>query len=291
VKIINPWQYGGGVDALARLLANKLHERWRQPVIVDSKPGAGGNIGSEFVAKSAPDGHTLLINNSTLTTNPPFFKKMPFDAAHDLAPVGLIAMQQFYLVVTNSLPVRNMGELIAYAKANPGKLFYATPGIGTPQHLAGELLRSTAGVDITHSPYKGQAPAMADVIAGQAHMTWVTLNAALPLIQAGKVRGIAISSLERSRAYPDVPVVSEVVPGYEIYTWVGLFAPAGTPQNVITQLNGEVQRFARMPDVMENLVTLGYDIKVSTPAELRTLMRDESAKWARLAKTVGIKPQ
>jgi tripartite-type tricarboxylate transporter receptor subunit TctC len=290
IKLINPWQIGGGVDALARLLGSKMQEKWGQPVIVDSKAGAGGNIGTDFVAKSAPDGYTLLINNGTLTTNPSFFSKMPFDVERDLAPISMIAMQEFYLVVANNMPVKNMRELVAYAKANPGKVFYSTPGPGTPQHLAGELLKSMAGIDIVHIPYKGQAPAITDVMAGQVQMTWVTLNVALPLIHAGKVRGIAIGAKERLPAYKDLPVIAETVPGYEIYTWVGLFAPAGTPQPIIQQLTGEVHRFTQLPDVKEKLVPLGYEIKTSTPAELKSIMSGELVKWAKVVKNAGIKP-
>ncbi len=291
IKLINPWQVGGGVDALARLVGVKMQERWGQPVIVDSKAGTGGNIGTDFVAKSPPDGYTLLINNGTLTTNPSFFAKMPFDVEKDLAPISMIAMQQFYLVVDNSLPVRNMRELIAYAKANPGKVFYATPGGGTPQHLAGELLKSMAGVDIVHVPYKGQSPALTAVMAGQVQMTWLTLNAALPLIEAGKVRGIAIAAKERLASLKDVPVIAETLPGFEIYTWVGLFAPAQTPPQIIRQLTGEVHRFAQLPDVREKLIPLGYDIRTTTPAELHSIMSTELVKWARIVKEAGIKPE
>jgi tripartite-type tricarboxylate transporter receptor subunit TctC len=290
IKLINPWQIGGGVDALARLLGSKMQEKWGQPVIVDSKAGAGGNIGTDFVTKSPADGYTLLINNGTLTTNPSFFSKMPFDVEKDLAPISMIAMQEFYLVVANNMPVKNMRELVAYAKANPGKVFYSTPGPGTPQHLAGELLKSMAGIDIVHTPYKGQAPAITDVMAGQVQMTWVTLNVALPLIQAGKVRGIAIGAKERLPSYKDHPVIAETVPGYEIYTWVGLFAPAGTPQPIIQQLTGEVHRFTQLPDVKEKLVPLGYEIRTGTPAELKSIMSMELVKWAKVVKDAGIKP-
>jgi tripartite-type tricarboxylate transporter receptor subunit TctC len=183
-----------------------------------------------------------------------------------------------------------MRELIAYAKTNPGKVFYATPGRGTPQHLAGELLKSMAGIDIVHAPYKGQAPAINDVMGGQVQMAWVTLNVALPLMQAGKVRGIAISAKERLPTYKEHPIVAETVPGYEMYTWVALFAPAGTPQPLVQQLTAEVHRFTQLPDVKEKLVSFGYEIKTSTSAEFKSIMSDELVKWAKLVKTAGIKP-
>jgi tripartite-type tricarboxylate transporter receptor subunit TctC len=289
VRLINPYQAGGGVDLLARLIAGKLQERWGQPVVVESKPGAGGNVGADFVAKSPADGYTLLLSPSTLTTNPYFFAKMPFDVQKDLAPISLIASQEFYIVANNAFAPKTMAELIAYAKANPGKISYATPGIGTPQHLGAELLKSLTGTDIVHVPYKGQLPAITDVMSGQVHITWVTLNQALPLIQAGKIRGIAIAAKRRVGNLKDVPIVAETIPGYEVNTWFGLFAPAGTPNAIIQQLAEETQRIAQLPEVQEKLLPLGYEVMTSTPQELRAIIAADLAKWGKVVRTAGIK--
>ncbi len=293
IQLINPWSAGGGVDTVARLLGTKFQERLGQPVIVEIKPGAGGTLGADFVAKSRPDGYTLLITTGGLTTNPFFFANMPFDVEKDLAPISMIAMQHFYLVAANNLPVKNMKELIAYAKANPGKVSYASPGLGTPQHLAGEMLKSMAGIDITHVPYKGQTPAINDVMAGHVPMTWVTLNAALPLIQTGKVRGIAIaSSKERLALYKDVPVIAETVPGYEMApSWYALFAPAATPARVIQRLAAEVQRFTQLPDVHERLVSMGFEVQSSSPQAMRDVIKTELVAYGKIVKAAGIKPE
>jgi tripartite-type tricarboxylate transporter receptor subunit TctC len=291
IRIINPYAAGGGIDMLARLIAQKMQERWGQPVLVDSKPGAGGNIGAEYVAKSAADGYTLLITAGTVTTNPYFFAKMSFDIQKDLAPISLVASQEFYLVVANNFPVRTMPELIAYAKAHPGKISYSTPGIGTPQHLGAELLKSMAGIDIVHVPYKGQMPAINDVMAGQVQLTWVTLNVALPLIRSGKVRGIAVAASSRPASLKQVPVVAETVPGYQVNTWFAMFAPAGTPPVVVRELTAEIQRIAQLADFREKLEPLGYEVASSTPAELTKLIAADLAKWGKVVKDAGIKPE
>jgi tripartite-type tricarboxylate transporter receptor subunit TctC len=291
VKLINPYAAGGGVDLLARLVALKLQERWGQPFIVESKPGAGGNIGMDSVAKSAPDGYTLLVTTSTLTTNPYFFAKMPFDAERDLAPVSMLALQEFYLVANNELPVKTVAELIAYARAHPGKVAYSTPGIGTPQQLGGELLKTLAGIDLVHVPYKGQAPAINAVLSGEVALTWVTTNAAIPHIRTGKLRGLALAAPERPAAFKDVPVIAETVPGYELNTWYALFAPAGTPAEIIRQLAQEIRRIAQLPDIREKLVPLGFDVQSSSPQELRAAVATGLAKWGKIARDAGIEPQ
>ena len=291
VKLINPYAAGGGVDLLARLVALKLQEKWGQPFLVESKPGAGGNIGVDFVAKSAPDGYTLLIMTSTLTTNPYFIAKMPFDAERDLAPISMLALQEFYLVANPELPVKTVADLIAYAKANPGKVTYSTPGIGTPQQLGGELLKTSAGIDIVHIPYKGQAPAINAVLSGEVAMTWVTTNAAIPHIRTGKLRGLALAVLNRPAAFKDVPVIAETVPGYELYAWYAVFAPAGTPAEIIQQLAQEIRRIAQLPDVREKLVPLGFDVRSSSPQELRATIAADLEKWGKVAKAAGIKPE
>jgi tripartite-type tricarboxylate transporter receptor subunit TctC len=291
VKLVNPYQAGGGIDMLARLFAASLQERWGQPVIVESKPGAGGNVGADYVAKSAPDGYTLLLTASTITTNPYFFDKIPFDAQKDLAPISLLAAQEFCIVASPGFAPRNMGELIAYAKKNPGKLAYATPGIGTPQHLGGELLKSLAGIELVHVPYKGQAPALNDVMAGQVQLTWVTLNGAIPLLRSDRVKGIAVAAPRRVASLPELPAVAETVPGYEVNTWFALFAPAGTPAPIIEQVMTQAHRIAALAEVREKLLPLGYDIVTSSPQELRALIAADLAKWGKLARDAGIRPQ
>ncbi len=290
VRVINPYQAGGGVDMLSRLFASKMQERWNQPVLVESKPGAGGNLGADFVAKSAADGYTLLMTASTVTTAGYLHSKLPFDVQRDFAPISLVASQEFYIVAGNGFPANTMAELIAYAKANPGKLSYGTPGIGTPQHLGGELLKSMAGISMTHVPYKGQAPVLNDVMAGQLPIGFATMNGALPLIRSGKLKGLALAAKSRLAAHADTPIVAETVPGFEVNTWFALFAPAGTPRNIVEQLVAETHRIARLPEVRERLVPLGYEVVTTSPEELRALIAAETAKWGMVVRAAGIKP-
>jgi tripartite-type tricarboxylate transporter receptor subunit TctC len=291
VRVINPYQAGGGVDMLARLFAAKMQERWSQPVLVESKPGAGGNVGADYVAKSAADGYTLLLTASTVTTASYFFSKLPFDVQRDFAPISLVATQEFFIVAGNNFPATDMAELLAYAKANPGKLSYGTPGIGTPQHLGGELLKSMTRIDMVHVPYKGQAPVLNDVMAGQLHIGWATMNGALPLIRAGKLKGLALAARSRLASLADTPIVGETVPGFEVNTWFALFAPAGTPAPIIDQLVAETHRIAGLQDVREKLVPLGYEVVTNTPQELRAAIAAETAKWGKVVREAGIKPE
>ena len=290
IRVVNPYQAGGGVDMLARLLGAKMQERWGQPVIVEAKPGAGGNLGADFVAKAPADGHTLLLTASTLTTAPYFFSKLPFDVQRDFAPISMIAVQEFFIVGAPGFPPNSMAELVAYARANPARVSYATPGIGTPQHLGGELLKSMTGVDMVHVPYKGQAPAAADLMAGQVHISWLTINGALPHIRANKMKPLAIAAKQRVASLPETPIVAETVPGYEVNTWFALFAPAGTPASVIEQLVEETHRIARLPDVRDRLIPLGYEVRTTTPEELRAAIATETAKWGKVVRDAGIKP-
>ena len=291
VRLINAYAAGGGIDTLARLYASKMQEKWGQPIVVESKPGAGGNIAADFVAKSAPDGYTLLITASTVTTNPYFIAKMPFDVQKDLAPISMIARQEFFLVVTNSLPVTSVGELIAHAKANPGKLSYSTAGIGTPQHLGAELLKSVSRIDMVHVPYKGQPAAVNAVISGEVQVALVSFNTALPLVQAGRARGLAVAAKERLRSLRDVPVVAETIPGFEVNAWFGIFAPAGTPAEIVEQLSVEIRRISTLPDVQARLTPLGYDVMFISPQEFRAVIAAELLKWGTVAKEAGIKPE
>ena len=291
IRLIVPFQAGGGNDLLARIISQKFLEKWGQPVIVDNRPGAGGNIGADFVAKAAPDGYTILLGTNTLTMNPFIFAKMPFDTQKDLAPVAMLATTPFYVVVNNNLPVKNIPELIAYAKANPGKLSYATPGVGTPHHLGTELFKSMTGTYMVHIPYRGSIPAITDVIGGQVQVMWATVNVALPMVTSGKVRGLALAESRPTQSLKDVPVVAETVPGYEVSAWYGVFAPRGTPVAIVQQMSAELQNIFQQPDVQARLLPLGYEISTANAEQLRATVAGDMDKWGKLAKTIGIKPE
>lgn len=291
IRLVVPFQAGGGNDLLARIISQKFLEKWGQPVIVDNRPGAGGNVGADFVAKAAPDGHTILLATNTLTMNPYIFAKMPFDTRKDFAPIAMLATTPFYVVVNNNLPVKTIPQLIAYAKANPGKLSYATPGIGTPHHLGTELFKAMTGTYMVHIPYRGSVPALTDVIGGQVQVMWATVNVALPLVASGKVRGLALAESKRSVALKDVPVVAEAVPGYEVSAWYAIFAPAATPPAIVQQLSAELQKIFQQGDVQERLVPLGYEIFTTSPEQLQAIVASDLDKWGKLVKTVGIRPE
>ncbi len=291
IRLVVPFQAGGGNDLLARIISQKFLEKWGQPVIVDNRPGAGGNLGADFVAKAAPDGYTILLGTNTLTMNPFIFAKMPFDTQKDLAPVAMLATTPFYVVVNNNLPVKNIPELIAYAKANPGKLSYATPGIGTPHHLGTELFKSMTGTYMVHIPYKGSIPALTDVIGGQVQVMWATVNVALPMVNSGKVRGLALAEPKRTQSLKDVPVIAETVPGYEVSAWYGIFAPPGTSPAIVQQMSAELQHIFQQPDVQARLLPLGYEISTANADQLRATVASDLDKWGKLVKTVGIKPE
>ena len=291
IRIINPYQAGGGSDLLARLYAAKFQERFGQPVLVESKVGAGGNVGTEFVVRSPADGYTLLVTPSTLTINPFLFAKMPFDVQKDLAPVSVMATQELILAATNSFAPRTVAELIAYAKANPGKITYATPGIGTPNHLGAELLKSMSGIDMVHVPYKGQLPAITDVVSGQVQLAFITLQQGMPLIRADKLRGIALAAKRRIPSLKDMPVIGETLPGFELNTWYGMYAPAGTPENIVNLLAGEVHRIAALSETQERLQPIGFEVMSSTPAEMRALIASDLSKFGKVVKSAGIRPE
>jgi len=291
IRLIVPFQAGGGNDLLARIISQKFLEKWGQPVIVDNKPGAGGNLGADFVAKAPPDGHTLLLGTNSLAINPSVFAKMPFDTQRDFAPVAMIATTPFYVVVNNKLPVENIAGLIAYAKANPGKLSYATPGIGTPHHLGAELFKSVTGTYLVHIPYRGSIPALTDVIGGQVDVMWATVNVALPMVSSGKVRGLALAEPKRTAALKDVPVVAETLPGYEVNAWYGIFAPAGTPAPVVQQLSQELQQIFRQPEIQARLLPLGYEIATENAERTREILARDLEKWRKVVKAAGIRPE
>jgi tripartite-type tricarboxylate transporter receptor subunit TctC len=290
IRIVVPFPPGGATDAAARLVAVKMSEHWGQPVLVDNRAGAGGNVGSDLVAKSPADGYTLVMGvTGSHAINASLYSKMPYDPVTDFVAISQVAVVPNVLVVHPSVPVKNLAELVALAKKEPGKLNYASLGNGTAAHLGMEMLKSDAGVDITHVPYKGSAPAVSDLLAGQVQMMVDGLPSALPHIKAGKLRAIALTSLRRAPSLPDLPTIAETYPGFYADAWSGLFAPRGTPQPVVDKLSAEVQRILKLPDVREKLVALGAEPVGSTQAEFTAHVKREIDKWAKVVKTSGAK--
>jgi tripartite-type tricarboxylate transporter receptor subunit TctC len=290
IRMVVPFPPGGATDAAARLVAVKMSEHWGQPVVVDNRAGAGGNVGSDLVAKSAPDGYTLVMGvTGSHAINTSLYSKMPYDPVTDFVAISQVAVVPNVLVVHPSVPAHNLAELVALAKTEPGKLNYASLGNGTAAHLGMEMLKAEAGVDITHVPYKGSAPAVADLLAGQVQMMVDGLPSALPHVKAGKLRAIALTSLHRAPALPDLPTIAETYPGFYADAWSGLFAPKGTPQPVVDKLSTEVQRILRLPDVREKLAALGAEPVGSTQAEFTAHVKREIDKWAKVVKTSGAK--
>lgn len=287
VKIVVTFPTGGAPDILARLFSEKA--QLGQPVIVDNKPGAGGNIGADIVAKSAPDGYTIVMGTvGTHSINGSVFAKMPYDMVKDFAPVSLIASTPNLLVVNNDLPVKTVQDLIAHAKAHPDKLSFGSPGIGTSVHVSGELFKSMAGVKMTHIPYKGRQFAIPDLIGGQIQLMFDNMPSALPMAREGKIRAVAQTGAKRSPAAPDVPTVAESgLPGFEATSWFALFAPAGTPKEIVDRIAAEAQRIYKLPEVAERLAKLGLDPILSTPEDLAKYQAAEIAKWAKVVQESG----
>ncbi len=286
VRLVVTFPPGGAPDILARLFADKA--QLGQPVVIDNKPGAGGNIGAEQVARAPADGHTLVMGTvGTHSINGALYRKMPYDMVRDFAPVGHVASAPNLLVVTNDLPVKTVPELIAYMQANPDKLSFGSPGIGTSIHVAGELFKSLTGTRMTHVPYQGRQFAIPDLVGGQIQLMFDNMPSALPMAKEGKIRALAVTTRTRSAAAPDLPTVAETVPGFEATTWFAVFAPAGTPRETVARINAEMQRVFRLPDVVDKLKNLGLDAWISTPEELGRLQAAEIIKWARVVKESG----
>jgi tripartite-type tricarboxylate transporter receptor subunit TctC len=291
IRLVVPFPPGGTTDILARAVAQKLTEAMGQSVVVDNRPGAGGNIGADVVAKSAPDGYTLLMGTvGTHAINPSLYARMPYDHVKDFVPVVLVAGVPNVLVVNPSLPVNSVADLIKLAKAKPGSINFASSGNGTSIHLSGELFKTMAGVDMTHVPYKGSAPALTDLISGQVQVMFDNLPSSLPQIKAGKLRAIAVTSLKRAPALPDVPTISESgLPGFEASSWFGVLAPAGTPPAVVTRLNTEVNKWLQTPEAKEQLLAQGAQAAGGTPEQFAAFIRSETEKWAKVVKASGAK--
>ncbi len=293
IRMIVPFPPGGPNDILGRVVAQKLTEQLGQQVVVDNRGGAGGIIGAELAARAVPDGYTLLLGGTaSLSINPGLHRKLPYDPLMDFAPVSLVGTAPSILVTHPSLPVKAVRDVIALARARPGQLNFASAGIGTPPHLAGELFKSMAGVDTVHVPYKGGGPALVDLIAGQVNMYFSGISAALPLVRDGKLRGIAVTSAKRTALMPDTPTIAESgLPGYEVGNWYAIVAPAATPKAIVMRLNHEIVTALAVQDVKKRFVELAADPLGSTPDELLQYNRSEISKWAQVIKSAGIKPE
>jgi tripartite-type tricarboxylate transporter receptor subunit TctC len=292
IKIISPFATGGIADTFSRVIAQGLSESWGQPVIVENKTGGGGNIGSDFVAKAAPDGYTLVMGNiGSHAVNPYLMKNMPYDPLRDFQPVAYVLDAEGLLVVSPDVPSKSVPELIAYIKANPGKISYGSGGVGTTSHLAGELFKSLAKVDMTHIPYKGNAPAITDLIGGQTQVMFATMPTVLPYVKSGKLKALAVIGGTRSPSLPDVPTVSETLPGFDVSNWIGIFAPNGTPPSIVSKLNTEIVKVMQQPNVQKRLDTEGAKFKVMTPEAFGAFQKNEAQKWAKTIRDSGLKPE
>ena len=290
IRFIVPFPPGGGNDILARMLAPKMSESLGQPVVIDNRAGAGGNIGTDLAAKSPPDGYTIVIASNQVTMNPALYARLPFDIEKEFAPIALAASVPMVLAVNPSVPANNVKELIALAKADPGKLNYSTPGNGTPQHIAFEVFNHSAGIRIAHVPYKGTGPAIADVIGGQVQATFGTLASLEQHVKAGKLRALAVVTPRRSNAMPSVPTMAESgLTGYDVSLWYSILAPAGTPAPIVARLSVEVAKALAAPDVRDRLVAQGFEVSYLNPEQMNDLMKRDIARWSRSLKDVGIK--
>jgi len=290
IRFYTPYPPGGTTDIMARLIGAKLYESWGQPVIVDAKPGAGGNIGTDFVAKSPADGYTILMGASgPLAINVSLFSKLPYDPVKDLAPVILTASVPLILVTHPSLPAKNVKEFIALMKARPGEFNYASAGPGSPQHLTAEMFKFMAKVDMAHIPYKGSGPAIVDLVGGQIPFAFESMIPVLPHVKAGKLRALAVTSAKRSPVLPEIPTVAESgVPGFDSIAWYGVVAPAGTPRDIIAKLNTEMARILNLPDIKQRLIEMGSPPVAGTPDQLGGLIKSEIVKWGKVVKQAHV---
>lgn len=291
VKMVVPFSAGGSTDTVARIIAEKLTPRLGQPVLVENKAGAGGSVGSDMVAKSAPDGYTMLVGtSSTMAILPYLYRKPPYDPNKDFAPLVLLGTADIMVVVNSEVPVRSIPELLTYAKANPGKLTFASGGNGSISHLLGEYFKSMAGVDLLHVPYKGDAQMVTDLIGGQVNMAFGTAVAFLPHVKSGKVRALAVTNPKRSTTQSELPTVTESgVPGYEAVQWFGIAVPAGTPKEIIARVNTEILAILAMPDVRTRFAGLGFDVVGGPPDAFADFLRAENVKWKKIAEIAGTK--
>ena len=289
IRIVVPFPPGGIGDVMSRVFGQKFTDSWNQPVVVENRTGAGGNIGAEIVAKSPPDGYTLVMGNvGTHAVNVSLFSKLPFDPIRDFAPVALVVEADGLLVLHPSIPAKTVKDLIALARARPGQLAYASAGNGTAGHLAGELFKILAKIDLVHIPYKGNVPAITDLVGGQTAMLFATMPTAMPLARAGKLHALAVTGAQRNPAAPGLPAMAETLPGFEVTNWIALFAPAGTPADIVAKLNTEVMRIMRLPEVQARLVTEGAKSRPNTPAEFAVFVKAEMTKWGKVIRDAGV---
>jgi len=292
VRIIVPLPPGGSPDTIARTLAQGLQGVWSQPVVVENRTGGSQNIGADAVAKSAPDGHTWLLSPDNVFTVNAHIAKQPFDPFADLAPVTLLARIQFLLVVHPDVPAKSVQELLAHAKAKPGELNFGSSGIGSPQFLGGTLLQQMSGTKMNHVPYKGAAPAVADLLAGRIQIWVGAANSLLPHIKADKLRVLGTAAGQRFSVLPDTPTIAEAgLPGYALYPWLGMFVPAKTPPEIVARINAEIARILNSPEVKAKLVPQGMDIATGSPDELARIIREDDARWGKVIRDAGIKPE
>ncbi len=290
LRMVVPFPPGGPTDITGRTLAQKLSERWNQPVVVENRPGAGSIIGTEIAAKSAPDGYTILLGSNSIALQPLLQSKLPYDPQRDLAPVILAVRIPNVLIVHPSVPANTLAEFIALAKAKPATINYASVGNATGPHLFGELFRGMTGVDIVHVPYKGTAPAVNDLLAGQVQALFDSLATALPNIRAGKLRALGVTSLQRSKSAPDIPTISEAgAPGYEATGWFGVLVPAGTPADIIAKMNAELGAILKQPDVEERFLKFGAEGGGGTPEQFAAFIRSEQEKWGKVIREARIR--
>ncbi len=289
IKIVVPFAAGGSTDALARMLAQKLTSAWGQTVIVENKPGAGATLGADYVAKAPADGYTLLMGAAHHTIAQNVYKSLPYHFGRDLAPVSIMALIPNVIVINDKVPAKNIQELIALAKKEPGKLNYGSAGAGTAHHLIGAMFNLQADVDIVHIPYKGSSPAVADLVSGQVQIMFDTVSSALPQIKAGKTRALAVTTKTRSSALPDVPTLNEtVLPGFDVGTWFGILAPAATPPDVVAKLSQEIIRIVKAPEMQKQLLDMGSEPIGSTSAEMKTQINKELDEFGALTKKIKL---
>jgi len=291
VTIVVPFAVGGIADTFARVIGQKLQDLWGQPFVIENKPGAGGNIGADLVAKAPADGYTLVMGNiGTHAINQYLVKSMPYETLRDFAPIAFVLEADGILVVNRNVKATNVKELVELAKKEP--LTFGSGGLGTTSHLAGELFNKLGGVKVTHVPYKGNAPAITDLLGGQTTMIFATMPTVLPQVKAGKLRALAVIGNARSAAAPELPTVAEAgLPGFDVINWIGLFAPAGTPPEIVARLNGEVQKIMATPEVRERLKVEGSTFKATTPEQFGAFVRAEAEKWGGLIREMGLKAE
>lgn len=291
IRLVVPFPAGGGVDIVTRILAAELTDKLGQQVVVDNRAGASGILGSEFVAKAAPDGYTLLMGNvATHAVNPSLYRKLSYDPLKDFSPVSRVAEVPEMLLVHPSVPATTVKELIAFAKTRPGELTFGSAGNGTPPHLAAELFKSMAKINIVHVPYKGTPPAMTDLMGGHITMIFSNILSALPPVNANKLKALGVTSRKRARVAPNIPTIAESgLPGFEEYSWYGVLAPAGTPSAIVTKLNGAIVQSLKSPTIVERLLQQGAEINTSSPAEFRDFIAVEIERYAKIIKSSGLR--